>query len=100
MESNEFQTAVRWWQGVGAGRTAVWCPYCLEITLCPLGHHGVACRHGEMVLKHNHLRDVIVGLCQRAHLNVSMENGHGLTSDHSRPKPAEVLIAGGKPYNY
>eukprot|EP00731_Ephydatia_muelleri_P027925 Em0019g798a len=57
MEYNEFQTAVRWWLGVGVGRTV--CPFCQDVALDPLGHHAVTCRHGgDVVIRHNHLRDV------------------------------------------
>ena len=53
-----------------------------------------------MVVRHNHLCDVFVDFCGRARLNVSLENGHGLTRDHSHTRPADVLTAGcdrGKP---
>eukprot|EP00731_Ephydatia_muelleri_P026672 Em0018g772a len=75
MESNEFQTA--------------------DVALDPLGHHAVTCRHGgDVVIRHNHLRDVFVDFCQRAHLSVSVEKGHGLTRDDSHTRPADMLIAG------
>ena len=93
MESNEFQTAVRWWLGVGVGRTV--CPFCQDVALDSLGHHAVTCRHGrDVVIRHNHLCDVFVDFCQQAHLSVSVEKGHGLTRDHSHTRPADVLIAG------
>ena len=99
MECNEFQTAVRWWLGVGVGGTV--CPLCTDVALDPLGHHAVTCRHGgDVVVRHNHLRDVVVDFCRRAHLSVSIEKGHGLTRDHNHSRPADVLIAGwdrGKP---
>ena len=84
MESNEFQTAVRWWLGVGVGRTV--CPFCQDVALDPLGHHAVTCRHGgDVVIRHNHLRDVFVDFCQRAHLSVSVEKGHGLQEITATP---------------
>ena len=52
------------------------------------------------MVRHNHLRDVVVDLSQRAHLSVSIEKGHGLTRDHQTCMHADVLIAGwdrGKP---
>ena len=71
------------------------CPFCQDVALDPLGHHAVTCRHGgDVVIRHNHLRDVFVDFCQRAHLSVSVEKGHGLTRDHSHTRPADVLIAG------
>ena len=63
--------------------------------------YSVTCRHGgDVVVRHNHLRDIFVDFCRRAHLNVSVEKGHGLTRDHSHTRPADLLIAGwdrGKP---
>ena len=53
-----------------------------------------------MVVRHNHLRDVIVDFCRRAHLSVTVEKGHGLIRDHNHTRPADVLIEGwdrGKP---
>ena len=54
-----------------------------------------------MVVRHNHLCDVVVDFCQSAHLSVSMvEKGHGLTRDLNHSRPADLLIAGwdiGKP---
>ena len=102
MESNEFQTAVRWWLGVGVARTV--CPFCQDVALDPLGHHAITCRHGgDVVVWHSHLHDVFVDFCQRVHLSVSMEKGHDLTRDHSHTKPANVLIAWwdrGKPVGF
>ena len=86
-ECYEFQTAVRWWLGVGVG---AWdcVSLCTDVALDPLGHHAVTCRHGgDVVVRHNHF-------CQRAHLSVSIEKGHGLTRDHSYSRLADVLTAG------
>ena len=59
VESNEFQSAVRWWLGVSVGRTV--CPLCQDVAVDPLGHHAVTCRHGgDVVVRHNHLCDVFV----------------------------------------
>ena len=57
------------------------CPFCPDTALDPLGHHhAVTCRHGgDVVLRHNHLRDEVFDLCRHAHLGVSVERGHGLT---------------------
>ena len=80
MEPNEFQIVMRWWLGVGVGRSVF--PFCPEVALDPLGHHAATCRHGgDVVVWHNHLCDVIVDFCWRAHLSVTVEKGHGLTRD-------------------
>ena len=99
MEPNEIQIALRWWLGEGVGRSV--CPFCSEVALDPFGHHAATCSHGgDVVVRHNHLRDVIVDFCRGAHLSVTVEKGHGLTRDHNHTRPADVLIAGwdrGKP---
>eukprot|EP00731_Ephydatia_muelleri_P014233 Em0007g1543a len=41
---------------------------------------------------HNHLRNVIVEFCHRAHLGVRVESGSGITPDLSRTRPADVLV--------
>ena len=74
---------------------------CAHSALDPLGHHAVTCRHGgDVVIRHNRLRDEVFNLCNRAHLSVSVERGHGLTRDLAHTRPADILIAGwnrGKP---
>ena len=57
------------------------CPFCQDVALDSMGHHAVTCRHWENgVIRHNHLRDVFVGLCRQAHRSVGVEKGHGLTA--------------------
>ena len=74
------------------------CPFCPEIALDSLDHHAVTCRHrGDVVTRHNLLRDVIADFC---HLGVGLEMEHVLTRDHNHTQPADILIAGwdrGKP---
>ena len=77
------------------GLVGLCAPFCQDVALDPLGHHAVTCRHGgDVVVRHNHLRDVFVDFCRRAHLSVSVEKGHGLTRNRSHTRPADVLIAG------
>ena len=76
-------------------RCRCWWDCCTDVALDPLGHHAVTCRHGgDVVVRHNLLRDVVVDFCRQAHLSVSIEKGHGLTRDHSHSRPADVLISG------
>ena len=54
----------------------------------------------DVVLRHNHMRDVFVELCHQAHLKVKVEEGSGHTPDMSHTRPADVLVqnwVGGKP---
>ena len=63
-----------------------------EIALDPLGHHALSCRRGgDVVLRHNQLRDVFVDICHKANLGVRIEAGSALTPDLSRSRPVDAL---------
>eukprot|EP00731_Ephydatia_muelleri_P003848 Em0002g24a len=49
---------------------------------------------GDVVIRHNHLRDIVADFCRQAHLSVRVEAGYGLSSDHSNTRPADVLVQG------
>ena len=69
------------WLGVNTSSRTVVCPFCQDVALDHLGGHPVTCRHGgDVVAWHNHLCEVVVDFCRRAHLSASVEKGHGLTS--------------------
>ena len=62
--------------------------------LDPLGHHATTCkRGGDVVFRHNRLRDTLAETCRRAHFSVQVEAGCNLTLDHSHSRPADVLIS-------
>ena len=50
-------------------------------------------RGGDVVYRHNRLRDIVAESCRRAHLSVHLEVGHNLTPDHSNTRPADILIS-------
>ena len=58
LESNEYQMAIGWWLGLDTSGWSM-CPFCLDISLDPLGHHDVTSRHGgeggggDVVIRHN-----------------------------------------------
>ncbi|KAL5499725.1 hypothetical protein EMCRGX_G011184 [Ephydatia muelleri] len=67
----------------------------IDIALDPLGHHAVSCRHGgDVVIRHNRLRNIIADFCRRAHLSVRIEVGRGLLGTHNYTRPADVLVDG------
>ena len=69
------------------------CPVCTQKALDPLGHHATTCTHGgDVVTRHNLLRDVVANLFRQAHMGVTVEAGYGLTHDNSRSRPADVLV--------
>ena len=71
------------------------CSLCPEVSLDPLGHHAVSCkRGGDAVIQHNQLRDVFAKASHRAHFDVRIEMGRGLTPDHNHSCPADVYVEG------
>ena len=49
---------------------------------------------GDVVTRHNLLRDVVANLFRQAHMGVTVEAGYGLTHDNSRSCLADVLVTG------
>eukprot|EP00731_Ephydatia_muelleri_P029936 Em0021g459a len=92
LEPNEFQVAIKWWLGMDVSFGSC-CPYCPNHRLDPLGHHALTCKHGgDVVLRHNSLRDVFVESCHRACLGGQVEVGSGLGLDRLHFRPADVLV--------
>ena len=56
--------------------------------------HDITCKcGGDVVIRHNTLRDLLVEKCHQAHLSVQIEAGNVLTTDHSHTWPADLLVA-------
>eukprot|EP00731_Ephydatia_muelleri_P015149 Em0008g869a len=92
LEPNEFQIAVKWWLGMDVSFGSC-CPHCPDHRLDPLGHHALMCKHGgDVVLRHNSLRDVFVEFCHRACLGGQVEVGSGQGHDRLNSRPADVLV--------
>ena len=91
LEPNELQTAVKWWLGVDAARETS-CYLCPDTALDRLENHAATCKHGgDVVSRHNRLRDQALEFCRRAH---QVEKGSGLTPDHSRrTRPEEGMLS-------
>ncbi|KAL5515136.1 hypothetical protein EMCRGX_G000261 [Ephydatia muelleri] len=90
LEPNEFQVAIKWWLGMDVSFGSC-CPYCPNHRLDPLGHHALTCKHGgDVVLRHNSLRDVVVESCHRACLGGQVEVGSGLGLDRLHSRPADI----------
>ena len=72
LEPSEFLVALKWW----LGRHDLSMQGFIMSTLPrhridPLGHHAVTCRRGgDVLMRHNRLRDVIVDFCHSARLGV------------------------------
>ena len=88
LDPAKFQIAVLWWLGMNFSIQSV-CPFCPYITMNPL----VSCRHGgDVVIRHNRLRNIFAEFCHRAHLFVRVEFGQGLSRVQSNSRPADVLV--------
>ena len=88
----EPQASIRWWLGLDTSGGSL-CPVCSEKALDPLGYHAITCTHGgDVVTRHNLLRDVVANLFRQAHTGVTVEAGYGLTHHNSRSCPADVLV--------
>ena len=91
LEPNGCQVVIKWWLASGPPTS----PFCPHAALDPLGHHAITCRHGgDVVIRHNLLRDVLADFFHRAHLSVAVEKGHGLARDHNHQCPADLLVTG------
>ena len=67
--------------------------HCRTSTLDHLGHHAVTCKYGgDMVTRHNMIRDILVETCRQAHIGVKVEVGNNLSRDHSKTRPADILL--------
>ena len=67
----------KWWFGLDTSGGSL-CPFCPGVALDMLGHHAASCKHGgDVVARHNVLRDIFAAFCRRAHLSVKVEVGYG-----------------------
>eukprot|EP00731_Ephydatia_muelleri_P004034 Em0002g210a len=89
LDPAEFQIAVMWWLGMNSS---------IQISepILPQYHFGsswTSCRHrGDVVIRHNHLRNIFAEFCRRAHLSVRVEVGQGLSRVQRNSCPADVLV--------
>ena len=91
LEPAEFQVALKWWLGIPVAQGQS-CPHCPSCVLDDFGHHSLTCNHGgDVVSRHNKLRDVFYDFCQRACLGPRLEMGCGAGSD-SQSRPVDVLV--------
>ena len=90
LDTAEFETALKWWLSInmfGGSR----CPSCSTQSLDPLGHHALTCRYnGNVVSRHNQLRDTFFESSRQA--GGQMEVGSGLGQDERHTQPADVLV--------
>ena len=92
LEPDETHILLKWWLGLSLCNLEETCPYCSS-QLDPLGHHSLTCRYaGDVVTRHNCIRDCIADFCRRAHLSPLLEQGCGIGPAKDRSRPADILI--------
>ena len=72
LQPSVFQLAVKWWLGLDTSNSSQ-CAQCIRSPWSPRHKKG-----GDMVIRHNHLCNVLVETCHRAHLSVKAEMGSNL----------------------
>eukprot|EP00731_Ephydatia_muelleri_P030242 Em0021g765a len=88
LEPQEMQVLLKWWLGLPVFSADSKCPFCSS-ALDPDCHHALTCRSGgDVIARHNKLRDCVANLCSKACLSPQLEKGPGI--DFSRP--ADVLV--------
>eukprot|EP00731_Ephydatia_muelleri_P039251 Em1273g1a len=76
LDPSQFQVATKWWLGLDTSGGSQ-CALCPEKSLDPLGHHATTCKcGGDVVFRHNRLRDIVAETCRRAHLGIHLEKSH------------------------
>ena len=92
MDPPVFQVAIKWWLGLDTSKGSQ-CALCPGSALDHLGHHAVTCKYGgDVVSRHNRIRDILVETCSRAHIGVKVEVGNNLSRDPSKTRPADILL--------
>ncbi|KAL5464029.1 hypothetical protein EMCRGX_G032986 [Ephydatia muelleri] len=88
---DEAQVILKWWLGLPLTREGTPCPLCHH-NMDAWEHHMLTCRSGgDVITRHNQLRDYIADFCHKACLSPQIEKGSGiLPKDQSRP--ADILV--------
>eukprot|EP00731_Ephydatia_muelleri_P012432 Em0006g1326a len=86
-----MQRGIKWWLGLPLTPELGVCAYCPDKALD--AHHAVTCKFGgDVVERHNAMRNAIFDFCKRALLNPKLEAGAGLGHERRLTRPADILI--------
>jgi hypothetical protein len=87
-----FQTICKWWLGLNQPLAAEKCSLCY-VNTTPKATHNLACKNGgDLIKRHNKLRNFIFNLSQQCGLNPILEKKNILGDCDSGKRPADVLI--------
>jgi hypothetical protein len=89
IEPEEMQVLLQWWLGLPLFTTSDTCGFC-QAVLDQQGQHAMTCRcDGDVVSRHNHIRNALFDMCSRALLSPQLEKGSHATD---QTRPADILI--------
>ena len=92
LDPEECHIAIKWWLGMDTSAGSQ-CSLCYDHSLDPLGHHATTCkRGGDVVIRHNNIRNILAESFRRAGINVQCEAGSGLSHDNRHTRPADILV--------
>src|SRR3984885_13531760 len=89
-----FQTICKWWLGLNQPLAAEKCSLCYVPTT-PKATHNLACKNGgDLIKRHNKLRNFIFHISQQCGSNPVLEKKNILGDCDSGKRPADVLLPG------
>ena len=69
------------------------CSLCPSHALDPLGHHALTCKSGgDLIVRHNALRDTFWESCKLACIGGQLEAGSSLDEEGRQTRPADILV--------
>ena len=84
--SNDFRATVKYRLGAPIYEIERKCPYCKTGSLDTLGYHAVACHgRGDMISRHDRLRDNFFSACSAANLSPVCEQKNLIPETNCRP---------------
>ena len=86
LQPNEFRAALKYLLGVPIYDSDRRCPYCKSAILDIFGDHAVSCHgRGDIISRHDRVRDTIMTASSSANLSPVCEQKHLLPENNSRP---------------
>ena len=86
LQPNEFRAALKYRLGVPLYDSDRRCPYCKSTILDIFGDHSVSCHgRGDIISRHDRVRDTTMTACSSANLSPVCEQKHLLPENNLRP---------------
>ena len=86
LQPNEFGAALKYHSGISLYDSDRRCPYCMSAISDIFGDHAVSCHgRGDIISRHDRVRDAIMAACSSANLSPVCEQKYLLPENNSRP---------------